>query len=283
MTGNVTLDHKALFFQAAFHYMPSTDIAVADTVLFACVTLGILASILLAKNRPRYIWILFVCACLETVGYGARVECTQSGALGTFIIQAVVILVVPIAIALVNYIVVGLLLEAAGRQVYCLTPKRVARLFFASDVGAFFLQATGASMMANEASADFGQNLALIGVVVQLGFFTAFVGLIVQVAVGSDFRLFHVPDLKPVFYSLFTTSSLLYLRNIYRTIEFLDRHGYVASNEWVFVVFETVAVILCFVAYSFWNFGRLLPATEAELAQMVSKHVGGGKDVEMCE
>eukprot|EP00292_Cryptomonas_paramecium_P011442 CAMPEP_0113703864 /NCGR_PEP_ID=MMETSP0038_2-20120614/26143_1 /TAXON_ID=2898 /ORGANISM="Cryptomonas paramecium" /LENGTH=314 /DNA_ID=CAMNT_0000628467 /DNA_START=107 /DNA_END=1051 /DNA_ORIENTATION=+ /assembly_acc=CAM_ASM_000170 len=279
---NVTVDYKTHFLQAAFHYMPSTDLAIADTILYAAISVGMLVSILRSSHRPRYIWILFVCACLETIGYGARVECTGSGALSTFIVQAVLILVVPIAIALVNYIVVGILLEAGGKQVYCLTPKRVARVFFASDVGAFFLQAIGASMMANEASADSGQNLALIGVVVQLGFFTMFVFLILYIAFGNGFRMYAMAEFKPVFHALCLTSILMYLRNIYRTIEFLDRHGYVASNEWVFSVFDTFAILVCFLAYSFWNFGQLLPGTEAELAAIVAKYQGGDKDVEMC-
>lgn len=58
------------------------------------------------------------------------------------------ILLAPIALACVNYIVVGRLLRATGEHVGCLKPQHIARLFLASDVFTFIIQSTGGALQA---------------------------------------------------------------------------------------------------------------------------------------
>ena len=263
-------DSKQIFFDLVFRYTPSVDVAISNTALFSFASLMILAAILGSPHRPRYVWIIFVCAVLEAVGYGARVHTCQNADLSSFIVQALLILVVPIALALVNYIVVGLLLEASGKQVACLPPRRIARAFFVSDIACFLLQSGGAGMLVQASSQEMGKTLIVAGILLQLGFFTAFCLLTSYTAFSRRLRLYDIPHFKPVFQSLLTTSVLIYVRNIFRACEYLDAQGYIGTHEWVFDVFESFAILMCFVAFSVWHFGRLLPYTEAELAAVIS-------------
>jgi hypothetical protein len=266
----VATDMKEVFFSRSFHYVPLVDVAIAHTALFACAALMVLRATLANPHRPSYVWIIFSCAVLEAIGYGARVHASENAALMSYIAQSFLILVVPIALALVNYIVVGKLLKATGKRVLCMAPQRIAKAFLISDIVCFVLQSGGSGMMTQASMKQMGEANTIAGIVMQLSFFTAFCILTYHIAFGSNFRLYDIPHLQPVFRALLTTSVLLYIRNIYRIAQFADIDGYVGTHEWLFDVFETFTIFLCFVAYAHWHFGRLLPYGEEELAELIA-------------
>lgn len=81
-------------------------------------------------------------------------------------------------------------------------------------------------------SRDMGRNLLLAGLFMQLGFFTCFSWLTAWVQTSKDFALRDrtaaaglVPRLGTVFACLYTTIVLMYLRNIFRTVEFIMVRG----------------------------------------------------------
>jgi hypothetical protein len=150
-------------------------------------------------------------------------------------------------------------------------PQRIAAAFFMSDIACFLLQAGGATLMTPQvAMMQLGKTFVIAGIFLQLCFFTVFCMLTYHTAYGASFRLFEIPHLQPVFRVLFTTNALFFIRSVYRAAEYLDVDGYTGTNEWLFGLFETLAMFLCFAAYSCWHFGRLLPYTAAELAELVA-------------
>ena len=246
--------------------------AIANTVLFSFISLTLIRAVLVNPFRPIYARIPLACAVLEAIGYGARIHVAEYADLAAFIVQSLFILVIPIALTLVNYIVLGMLMHTAGKQVGCLQPQRVARTFFSSDMVCFMFQSGGAGMLVHANLQSFGNGLIVAGIVVQLCFFTGFCLLTVYAAFSRRFSLYDVPQLRPVFHSLLTTNALLYIRNIFRVWEALDAGGYVGTHEWLFEAFESLAILLCLAAYSHWHFGRLLPYSHDELAVLIGNH-----------
>ena len=263
-TSNVTAieSRQTIFFSVAFHYFPSVDMAIANTVLFSFISLTLIRAVLVNPFRPIYARIPLACAVLEAIGYGARIHVAEYADLAAFIVQSLFILVIPIALTLVNYIVLGMLMHTAGKQVGCLQPQRVARTFFSSDMVCFMFQSGGAGMLVHANLQSFGNGLIVAGIVVQLCFFTGFCLLTVYAAFSRRFSLYDVPQLRPVFHSLLTTNALLYIRNIFRVWEALDAGGYVGTHEWLFEALESLAILLCLAAYSHWHFG--LPRRPAD-------------------
>lgn len=114
----------------------------------------------------------------------------------------------------------------------------------------------------NPTTANNGRNLILVGLFVQLGFFTAFTWLLLWVHAKKD-RLgltTLIPKLNRVLFALYATIVLLYIRNIFRVIEFVMGYdSYVATHEEYFWVFDFAMICSCCILYTVFHFGRYLP------------------------
>lgn len=167
-----------------------------------------------------------------------------------------------IALAAVNYLVVGRLLQATGKCVGCLQARHVAKIFLASDLVGFLVQGGGGGLMSisDPAMADMGQKIVLFGLAFQIAFFAAFTYVTYHMWSSPRFGLANVAPLRPVFIGLFVTVALLFVRNAFRVAEFASGlDGYASTQEWVFFIFETLPIFCSFLAYSWWHFGWLIP------------------------
>lgn len=258
-----------IFFYFTFHYRPNVWAALAHTILFALATVvfGYLNYTYARRtdNPSKYMHILTFTALMEAVGYGFRIYTTNSANLTGYIVTTLLILISPIALAVVNYVVVGKLLRATGKQVGFLKASHVTRLFLASDVFSFIMQGGAGGLLASkdEVMQDIGKNIVLIGLAIQTLFFTMFVLVSVYIAFHKSFALFKVDALKPVFSGLFLTITCLYIRNIYRFVEFASGiESPVVTSELIFNMFETLPIFVAFCIYGIHHFGKLLPKDE---------------------
>ena len=184
------------------------------------------------------------------------------------------------------------LMDAGG----LLRGDRIARVFFASDVVGFLLQLAGGGMEASGGSgASFGSKLLLFGLLVPLLFFGLFTGLTTYVYLSplynrvtpisglsgqvdvitepipsrSDHveRVTYDPScMSRVFFALFCTLGLLFIRNIYRVANSAaGSQGYMNTHEAFFYVFDTVMILLTFVVYTRWHFGLYLPLSSTQV------------------
>lgn len=277
-----------MFYLRTFHFQPNADAAIAHGVAFALMACALMhinwrsgktggaPGASAPQPVPRYLHLLPVCALLEAVGYFVRVPAVTERNLMAYITQSFLILVVPIILALVQYITVGRLLRATGKRVWCVRPALLSRLFLASDILCFILQSGGSGMMTSPTMKAMGAANAIAGIVLQLIFYTAFAALVFTLAYGRDFKLAANPQLRPVFTGLLVTIGLIYARNVYRIAQFADTdtNGVFATSEFLFNGFETVAIFLAFAAFGYWHFGRLLPADDAGLTCMVAQGDG---------
>ena len=63
---------------------------------------------------------------------------------------------------------------------------------------------------------------------------------------------------------LYSSITLLFIRNVYRFIEFsasAGDGGYLVHTEWLFYMFETLPILSSFAVYNYFHFGRLLESS----------------------
>ena len=166
-----------------------------------------------------------------------------------------------------DYLVVGRVLRKVGKPVHIicfwLQPDKLAKFFVASDICCFFLQASGGSLMAiqEEDMQNLGKAVVLASLAIQLAFFSAFTYVVTLIQRNDEYNCSHkqAPALTPVFVCLWITIVLLYVRNIFRTIEFAnDRGSFVVTHEWLFYAFESLPIFLAVLALTSFHFGRLM-------------------------
>jgi len=120
------------FFKYTFHYNPSVLPAILVIAGFSFVT--IISFFLTLRFGGRFMYIIPSMGVVEIFGYALRIVTIEQKTLMPFIISSLFILVAPIALALVNYIVVGKLLIVSGKPIKIfgreLQPTRVAKIFF---------------------------------------------------------------------------------------------------------------------------------------------------------
>ena len=160
-----------------------------------------------------------------------------------------------------------------------LRPAWVARGFFASDILCLAIQGAGAGLSSNQnaQSQNSAKVLLIIGLLMQLGFFTMFTSITLYLNLKQKYGLRGVKQYKPVFFCLYATITLLYIRSIFRVGEFSGGwYGYVATHESYFYCFDFLMIFLAFVVFTIWHFGIHLQkaaiATESSVHASQKQH-----------
>ncbi|KAJ2706645.1 hypothetical protein FB645_001395 [Coemansia sp. IMI 203386] len=141
-------------------------------------------------------------------------------------------------------------------------PEAAAVLFAAS---------TGASMTANDDTVTQGRWICIGGLAIQLVFLTSFVILVTLVlrdpryiVLEGDKDGIGKGSKKHILWTVHATTALIYIRSVYRLIEFIDGYGgKIYSAEWAFYVFDCVMILLAFVVYIVVFLGRYFPRKQA--------------------
>lgn len=286
MSNGNDFDYYAIsWYTYTFHYVPSESLAIVAIIAFSLAT--VLVTFGTIKYGGRFMWIIVSMGIAEVIGYGLRIFASNKQDLTAFIVSTLCLLMAPIALALINYVVVARLVKEADMDVripklgWKLTPNRISKFFFIGDLLCFILQAAGGGLLAVgvEQLTDIGTVIVLFGLAIQLFFFTSFVWVIFAIT-RKNSPLMKIDSLKLVFHGLAFTISMLYIRNIFRVIEFATgMESYVNKNEWTFYMFETFPIFLAFLAYAYWHFGRLLeckalsPLWVQQLQDLKANHI----------
>jgi hypothetical protein len=268
--GDIWLSHT-------FHYRPDIYGNSTQIALFTIATLAIASlSILYARrtgNPAKYMHAITFTGLMEIVGYSLRIHASQNLDLTSFIVTTVCLLIAPILLAAVNYVVVGKLLKASGKSILFIKPHHATCLFLTADILCFFVQCSAAALITSKDPAvhDQGIGVVLLGLALQTFFFTCFVFISLYMGISKKFMMMKNPSLRPVFIGLFLSMACLYIRNAFRFVEFASGTGSeVVKFELVFFVFETLPILISFVVYCTYHFGRLLPI-DAELPALLAK------------
>ncbi|KAI9357107.1 RTA1 like protein-domain-containing protein [Pilaira anomala] len=247
--------------------IPSVPLASVSLAVFALFALGFTYYIY-RKKSSRFLYILPFTALMEVGGYAMRIVCAVDYTdLGRFLGSTVLLLLAPNALCLVNYKAIGEVIRLSNvkSKKFWLRTRFVTWFFFSSDILAFVLQGGGSSMQTSIKAMKTGQAITLIGLAIQLFFLACFacISIYVHRSPKYQFRTQSNPNpMKKLFLCLYITLGFLYIRSIYRVLEYAYGYtGPIARSEWAFYVFDTLMIFFSFVTYAVFYLGDCLPKT----------------------
>ncbi|KJR86903.1 RTA1 like protein [Sporothrix schenckii 1099-18] len=241
-----------------YRYYPSIAAAGVAVGLFGVLT--VLHVAIAVRRRTWY----FIPFCLggifEIVGYIGRILSSRDlWALGPYIVQSILLLVAPALFAASIYIVLGrIVVHVHGESCALVPPRWLTKVFVCGDVLSFLLQAGGGGYQAagTLAALHTGERIIIAGLFVQLVFFGVFV------AVAA---VFHVRFLRrghssssspglPVWQrqmtALYVASALIFVRSVFRVIEYLmGNDGYILRHEVFLYVFDGLLMLAVMIVF----------------------------------
>lgn len=196
-----------------------------------------------------------------TAGYVFRYLSAKSpAALSLYIGQSLFIILPPSLYAATIYMIYGrLVLFVNAPEASIIRPTRVTKIFVCGDVLAFFMQAGGGGMMVKASMANMGQTIMLIGLFVQLSFFSFFlvISFVLWKRVRSSLKGYKITQYGKHSWSsllklLLCAAMIIILRCVFRMVEFSQGHdGYLVSHEVYMYVFDTIPMLAVQVMFHF--------------------------------
>ncbi|KAJ2714344.1 hypothetical protein H4R19_001781 [Coemansia spiralis] len=187
------------------------------------------------------------------------------------------LLLPPNALALFNYKSLANVVRQSRipPRRFWLRPRFITWFFVASDILSFLLQSAGASLTAQKAAVVAGRWICLVGLAVQLVFLALYLAIVIIVARDQQYKLVHHPahmdaaaGKRRLMLIILSTTVLLYVRSVYRLIEFADGYGgKIYRAEWALYVFDTAAVLLMYAVYLGFVVVRFFPRSPSEPAK----------------
>lgn len=211
------------------------------------------ANFYLTLKYGGYFMHLIVAACLmECIGYATIAE----GDMSTYVIFPVA----KLFLALVNYTVIGRLLRASRREfILCFRSQFVYLLLQASGVVTIFLQPLCGLMMGLTFHSRDSREICS-GLMILLIRSSPFAYILSTVACSSSFGMWRIPELRKTFQCLFFSTGLIFISDVYHIFVYgSPGDSYVVSNEWPFIMFEMVTMLICCTVYTVLHFGKVTP------------------------
>ena len=240
--------------ESYYQYKPSLALSLVALVLFF--TIATVIAIQTDKYRPRcrFMWIVVFTGGLEVAGYISHIIAAQTVNNSAYVSYLVVTILAPNFLALANYIAVGRVAEQLQLSGRFLNAKSIAAAFFIIDLICIGIQGAGSAILSsslnnNGAASTSGETVVLIGLAIQLFFFSSFTLVAGKMHIGNQASIMlqllmkllvqvtqHVSMLAgyvyrlqqtqasnkvpgQVYVCLFVTIALITLRNVYRVIE----------------------------------------------------------------
>ncbi|DBA74093.1 TPA: hypothetical protein ACH3X1_010901 [Trebouxia sp. C0004] len=255
--------------ESYFQYKPSLALSLVALVLFFTVATVIAIQTYKYRPRCRFMWIVVFTGGLEVAGYISHIVAAQTVNNSAYVSYLVFTILAPNFLALANYIAVGRVAEQLQLSGRFLNAKSIAAAFFIIDLICIGIQGAGSAILSsslNDSSSDAastsGETVVLIGLAIQLFFFSSF-----TLVAGYVYHLQqrHASKMVPgqVYVCLFVTIALITLRNAYRVTELAAGwSGKYNTNEKYFYCLDALPVFSAFCVYSFLHFGQYLQNTD---------------------
>ncbi|KAF9870204.1 hypothetical protein CkaCkLH20_12290 [Colletotrichum karsti] len=245
---------------AFYRFEPSTAAAIFFCVVFVLTTA--LHLFQLIRTKTWYMTALVVGGFCEFIGYAFRAKNTMEEpgcwTLMPYIIQNVLLLIAPALMAASIYMILGRIIMLTDGESHALIKRRwLTKIFVAGDVFSFLLQSSGGGMMAAADQTnnfmDLGEKIIIVGLFVQLfvfGFFVVTAGLFHRRMVLVPTAKSQLPEVRWKHYllTLYVTSGLIWVRSVFRVIEYLQGNkGYLMTTEVFIFIFDATLMFLVMV------------------------------------
>ena len=184
--------------------------------------------------------------------------------LGIFIAAQVLLIAAPPIYALTNYLFLGRTLFYVP-YFSPIHPGRVVSTFVGLDGVVEALTGTGAAKIANLANSPgehaVGVSLIRASLLLQVVLFMGFTSIEVLFHVRCLRAGIMTPKLRTIIALLYTSSTLILIRNIYRVIEQWNglNPNYLQTHEAFFYIFDAALMLINSVILNVWHPARYLP------------------------
>lgn len=200
------------------------------------------------------------------LGYAARAAAYyNTSSLVIFVLQASFLVLAPAFYAASIYMTLSRIIRCVkGEHLSIIRVKWLSTIFVLGDLISLNIQGGGAGKTSGD-DAKIGETLIITGLFIQLAlllfFFVA--AIIFQIRLRKQPTMESVTTAVPwksTLYMIYTVSTLIFLRSVFRVVEYLQGHdGYALSNEWTLYVFDAAPMFA--VAVGFWYYfpGNIRP------------------------
>ena len=164
-------------------------------------------------------------------------------------------------LTLVNYIVIGRLLRASGKNtIFCVWTQFVSFLLqFSHCVLTIIIHPIIVFMIAISYGFYY-QDSAINWILALLIKNIPFASILYTVAFSKKFEMWKIPQLRKTFFCLFSSTGLIFLSDIYHIFASLSYYGsYVTTSEVPFIIFEMLTMLICFILFTVFHYGKVTP------------------------
>ncbi|KAI8208705.1 Protein RTM1 [Colletotrichum sp. SAR 10_65] len=245
---------------AFYRFEPSTAAAIFFCVAFILTTALHLFQMI--RTKTWYLTAFVIGGFCELIGYAARAKNTMEEpgcwTLGPYIIQNVLLLIAPALMAASIYMILGRIIMLTDGESHALIKRRwLTKAFVSGDVLSLLLQSSGGGMMAAAGQGnnfmEIGEKTIIVGLFVQLfvfGFFIVTAALFHRRMALVPTAKAHQPEIRWKYYllTLYVTSVLIWVRSVFRVIEYLQGNkGELMTTEVYIYIFDATLMFLVMV------------------------------------
>ncbi|PVH71331.1 RTA1-domain-containing protein [Cadophora sp. DSE1049] len=255
--------------ESNFKYDPNKNAALAAAALFGISSVWHLR--VMIRRKTWFYTALIVGAFMMTIGYLARYLAAKSPfSSGPYILQSLFLILPPSLYAATIYMIYGrIVLLVNAPEASLIRPTWVTKIFVTGDVVSFLMQAGGGGLTASSTpkTAKLGQNILMIGLVLQLIFFGVF--LCISLVFFKRMRATPSYHLMPKYGKwpwqamlklLLATAALIIFRCVFRIIEFAQgSDGYLMKKEVFIYLFDAAPMLVTQVAFHFVHAADVFP------------------------
>lgn len=275
-----------------YNYVPSLEVGIVFVTLFAISTVAHIVQAV----RFRMWWLFLTavfCGVSEVVGWSARVySSSHPHSLAPYSIQTSATITGPTPLIAANFVILEYIIKILGARYSRLRPKMYTMLFCLSDVVSLTIQGVGGALAAmaagNGKDPTTGGNIMLIGIIMQMVAITLFI------VFASEFLFRYTTDrplkkpadelerhqalayqhgmdprMKISLYAMAFSTTCLFIRAVYRTIELTDGwNGRIIATQLYFNVLDGGMVVLAIFTLNIFHPGFLILPIQRRFHQM---------------
>ncbi|KAJ4335729.1 hypothetical protein N0V95_008812 [Ascochyta clinopodiicola] len=230
------------------------------------------------RYRKTSIIYVIIGGLCEIAGFSARIGSHYDNeAWAPFIIQGTLLLIGPLFFAATVYMMLGRTIKLADASAISrISPRWYTRIFVTADISTLIVQGLGASLMGTMqlSFALAGEKVVIAGLALQVATFIIFL----VAAIDCDIRLVRMKRdsasdatdtsndaWKTMLYTLYTISTLILFRCVFRLIEYaMGNAAYLIAHEWTLYVFDGVPMFAVLVLFFVFQLRALKNPKEEE-------------------
>ncbi|KUJ15127.1 RTA1 like protein, partial [Mollisia scopiformis] len=235
---------------------------VAAVISMICFLVSTCVHIFQASKYRTYYFIPFIVGgLLDTTGFLGRILAhSHPYDLNIYVVQTIFILLAPALFAASIYMTLErIILFTRGEKIAPIPARWLSKIFVCGDAILLMVQAAGGGLMVTK-SMLLGEHLVVTGLLLQIicfGIFVVTSGIFHYRMVRLPFAISPDPNWQKFMYTLYVASSLIFIRSIFRVIEFLGGNdGVLMRHEISLYIVDGVMMLAVMASFNAFHPGK---------------------------